>query len=357
MAFFNKRYHPAGTPPGTLTRPAPMSAKPLRIRLVDYDRNELAVLDDIAATDCKPFLERNTITWVHVAGHPNEAVLRSLADAFGLHVLALEDILNAGQRPKVETFDDQLFVVTSLPYVANELVATTQIAIFVSKTFLISFCEEAVGSFQTVVSRLQRPTSRLRSRGVDFLLYSLLDFVVDQGFPILDNFGRQLDELEIDILEAADRDTLATIHSVKRDLIMLRGRLWPQREVINRLLRDEDGFIGEGTQIYLRDCYDHTIQIIDLLEIYREMTAGMQEIYLSTISNRMNDIMRVLTIIATVFIPLTFIVGVYGMNFDPGAGPWSMPELQQPLGYAVVWLLMIFIAGLMLVYFRRKSWL
>ncbi len=239
----------------------------------------------------------------------------------------------------------------------GDLVSTTQVAVFVGKTFLISFCEDDVGDFDVIVERLHNPASRLRSRGVDFLLYSLLDIVVDQGFPVLEDFGGQLDKLEIRVLDAADRGTLETIRNVKRELIMLRGKLWPQREVVNRLLRDEDGFIEDGTHVYLRDCYDHTIQIIDLLEIYREMTAGMLEIYLSSVSNRMNDVMRLLTGIATVFIPLTFITGIYGMNFDPHAGPWSMPELKQPLGYLVVWLIMIAIAGLMLLYFRRQKWL
>ncbi len=357
MAFFTKRYHPAGTPPGTLSRPLPVSKKALRIRLVDYDAQDVTILEDIAASDCRPFLERGTITWVHVRGHPDESVLRDLGESFELHQLALEDILNVGQRPKAETFGDRLFVVTSMPRLVDGRVALAQVAIFVSKTFLISFCEDDIAEFQSINDRLRNPASRLRSRGVDFLLYALLDIVVDQGFPVLEHFGRQLDDLEAEVLDAADRGTVETIHGVKRELIMLRGQLWPQREVINRLLRDEDGFISDGTRIYLRDCYDHTIQIIDLLEIYREMTAGMLEIYLSTVSNRMNDIMRLLTVIATVFIPLTFIVGVYGMNFDPRAGPLSMPELRQPLGYLAVWLIMIVIAGLMLVYFRRKRWL
>jgi magnesium transporter len=357
MGFFTKRYHPAGTPPGTLTRAAPASAKPLRIRLVDYDAESISVLSDVSASDCKPFLDSDSTTWVHVSGHPDEAVLRKLAESFGLHMLALEDILNTGQRPKVEKFDDLLFVIMCLPEMAGDHVAIAQVAIFVGKRFIVSFCEADIGDFQSIVDRLQQPASRLRSRGVDFLLYSMLDIVVDQGFPVLEDFGSRLDDLEMDVLDAADRATLESIQTLKRELIMLRGKLWSHREVVNQLQRDEDDFISSGTQVYLRDCYDHAIQIIDLLEIYREMTAGMLEIYLSTVSNRMNDIMRLLTVIATVFIPLTFIVGVYGMNFDPQAGPLSMPELQQPFGYVVVWLIMIIIAGLMLAYFHRKRWL
>lgn len=356
MAFFDKRYHPAGTSPGTLTRAIPADAAPLRIRLIDYDASEVSVHENVSASDCRPYLERDTVTWIHVEGHPTEEALRELGDSFELHTLALEDVHNTGQRPKVEPFAEQLFIVMSLPAMVGELVEVRQVSLFLHETFVISFCEGDFAAFQPIVNRLQDKGGRLRARGADFLLYGLLDMIIDQGYPVLENFGSQLEELEEQILEDADRETLQRIHTVKRDLILLRRMLWPQREVINQILRDDSALIRQGTIVYLRDCYDHTIQLMDLLETYREMSSSMLDIYLSSISNRMNDVMRVLTVIATIFIPLTFIVGIYGMNFDRNAGPWSMPELGQPYGYVIVWLVMIAIAALMIALFRRRKW-
>jgi len=355
MAFFTKRYHPPGTAPGTLIEAPAVDHAPLRIRLIDYCADEITIRDDVDASECGPYLQRDSMTWVHVQGRPTEAALQELGTAFSLHSLALEDVLNTGQRPKVEPFDDQLFIIMSMPLMEAELVNVQQIAFFLNKTFLVSFYEGDFAPFELIVKRLRDNGSRLRTKGVDFLLYSLMDVVIDQGFPVLENFGLQLEDLEEQILMAAGRETLEKIHVVKRELILLRRMLWPQREIINQLLRGDDGLFHEDTLVYLRDCYDHTIQVMDLLETYRDMTGSMLDIYLSSVSNRMNDIMRVLTVIATIFIPLTFIVGVYGMNFDR-ASPWNMPELGWPYGYLVVWGAMIAIAGFMLAFFRRRGW-
>lgn len=356
MTYFNKRYHPPGTPPGTFTE-MPVSAEtPLRIRLIEYGIHDISVRDAVAVTECRPNLKSDTITWVHVQGYPTEAALLSLEATFQLHSLALEDIFNSGQRPKIEPFDDQLFVVMNLPTMEEGLVNIQQVSCFLGRNFLVSFCGGDAAPFDAILKRLQDKGSRLRSRGADFLLYSLLDVVIDQGFPLLESFGFQLEELEVQILDGANADTLETIHVVKRELILLRRMLWPQREVINQLLRDEHELIQPGTLVYLRDCYDHTIQVMDLLETYRDMSGSMLDIYLSSISNRMNEVMRVLTVIATIFIPLTFIVGVYGMNFDRAAGPWSMPELGWPYGYLLVWLAMVAIAGVMVAFFRHRNW-
>jgi magnesium transporter len=238
----------------------------------------------------------------------------------------------------------------------DDVVAVHQLSLFLGDRFLISFCESDFLPFEPIVSRLRVPGGRMRSQGADYLTYSLLDFVIDGAFPLLEAFGFQLEDLEEEILESADRDTLAQIHAIRRELILLRRNLWPQRDVINQLLREEGGLIHRDTNIYLRDCYDHTIQVIDLLETYRDMVASMLEMYMSSVSNRMNDVMRVLTVIATIFIPLTFIVGVYGMNFDRTAGPWSMPELGHPLGYVFVWIAMLVVAIGMIVFFRSRKW-
>ena len=356
MAFFTKRYHPPGTPPGTLVRSPTEKEAPLQIRLMDYRKDHVLIKDSVEASECRSYLESDSITWIHVQGHPTEAALRELGKAFNLHSLSLEDGLNIGQRPKVDEFGDQLFVVMSLPSAAEDRVEIEQVSFFLEKTFLISFCEGDFTPFMPVIKRLQDSGSRLRSRGVDYLFYSLIDVVIDQGFPVLENFGLELEELEEQILESVGRDTLQKLHTIKRELILLRRMLWPQREAINQMLRGDSDFFTDETLVYLHDCYDHTIQVMDLLETYRDMAGSMLDIYLSSVSNRMNEVMRVLTVIATIFIPLTFIVGVYGMNFDREAGPWNMPELGWPFGYAFVWLVMIALTAIMVVIFRRRGW-
>lgn len=356
MPFFNKRYHPAGTPPGTLTKERPADAEPLRIRLVDYDADHFSVLEETTADACAPYLDRATVTWVHVEGHPTEQALQELGSTFNLHPLALEDVLNTGQRPKVEPFEDQLFAVMSLPDIADGQIEIHQVNLFLGRNYLVTFCETDFSSFEPIVKRLQSGVGRIRGRGADYLFYCLLDIIIDRAFPLLESFGLQLEELEDQILEVADRQTLAEVHVIRREILLLRKNLWPQRELINAILRDESETIRPDTRLYLRDCYDHTIQVMDLLETYRDMASSLLEIYLSSASNRMNDVMRVLTVIATIFIPLTFIVGVYGMNFDRNAGPWSMPELGHPLGYLLVWLAMIVIAAGMVLFFRSRKW-
>ncbi|NNF41151.1 MAG: magnesium/cobalt transporter CorA [Woeseiaceae bacterium] len=356
VALFNKRYHPAGTAPGTLTRERPADARPLCIRLIDFDASDLTLLEEVTAEDCKPYLDRDTVTWVHVEGRPTEAALRELGASFGLHSLALEDVHNAGQRPKVEPFADHLFLVMGLPVIDDDVVEVHQFSLFAGDNFLISFCETSFKEFEPILNRLRVKDSRMRRLGADYLMYSLLDFVIDRAFPLLESLGLRLEELEETILDFADKQSLGEIHQTRRELILLRRTLWPQREVINQLLRDGSSLIREETHVYLRDCYDHTVQVMDLVETYREMVSSLLEIYLSSVSNRMNDVMRVLTVIATIFIPLTFIVGVYGMNFDRSAGPLSMPELGQPFGYLFVWILMLIIAAGMVLFFRSRKW-
>lgn len=356
MAFFTKRYHPMGTPPGTLIEAA-KDANPPRLRLIDYSLETVTIIDDTNAAECKAFLDRDSITWVHVQGAPSVSTLRELGGYFELHPLAMEDVLNTGQRPKLETFDDQLFIVMSLPLLTDDMVEVHQVSLFLGENFLISICAGDFTPFQSIVTRLQDRGSRLRTQNADFLLYSLLDIVVDQGFPVLEDFGLQLEALEENILNLRERDTPEKIHILRRELILLRRMLWPQREVLNQLLRDDHALIKPNTLLYLRDCYDHTVQVMELLETYRDMTASMLDIYLSSISHRTNEVMRLLTLIATIFIPLTFIVGVYGMNFDPAAGPLSMPELSWRYGYVGVWVVMIALVAGMLWQFRKRKWL
>lgn len=357
MAFFTKRYHPPGTPAGTLTGRRAEVHYPLRIHLIDYTGDEITIDDDATVPECLQYLHKPSITWVHVEGHPSEEALQEFADHFALHRLALEDVVNSGQRPKIETFDDQLFAIVSVPIMESDVVEVQQLSLFLSERMLLTFHDGDYSLFAPISRRLQDNSSRLRKRGADFLFYTLLDFAVDQGYPVLENFGSQLEALEEEILGSAGQSTLHKIHVLRRELTLLRRMLWPHREVINLLLREDNPLIGDDIGIYLRDCYDHAIQVMDLLETYREMTTGMLDIYLSSVSNRMNDIMRLLTVIATIFIPLTFVTGIYGMNFDTAASRWNMPELTWPYGYPLLMLAMIAIAGLMVAWFRSKEWL
>lgn len=356
MTYFNKRYHPPGTPPGTLI--SEDTAEQISIRLIDYTPHELVELELHNPADCHPYLERESITWVHIEGVVRGQTVRELGKLFGLHPLALEDVLNTGQRPKADSYGDQLFVVMNLPTVNEEnMIETEQVSLFLGDNFLISFHRGGSEPFEPVMERLRRQSGKIRDRRADYLLYALLDIIIDRGFPVLEFFSEHIEALEDELLEDPDKQTLAGIHQVKRELLMLRRLLWPQREVVNLLLRDEHPHIRAETRPYLRDCYDHTIQIIELIEVYREMTASMLDVYLSSISHKLNEVMKVLTVIATIFIPLTFIVGVYGMNFGSRkASPWAMPELDWYYSYPLLWLVMIAVAAVMILFFRRRGW-
>lgn len=356
MGFFNKAYHPPGTAPGTLTERPAAAAQPLRIRLTEYAPDLFEERDIATPADCKPYLESPSITWIHVQGDVPADTLRNLGELFELHPLALEDVLNSGQRPKLDIYDEQYFVAMNLPEFRNGGIATQQISLFFGNNYLISFSNAAVDPFEPVRARLRNTAGRFRERGADYLLYTLLDMVVDAGFPLFERFGETLEDLEAELLDKPDQTTLNRIHTLKRELLLLRRSLWPQREVVNALLRIEPPLLSDETRMYLRDCYDHSVQIMDLLETYRDMATSMLDVYLSSISNRTNEIMRVLTLIATIFIPLTFIVGVYGMNFSHATSPWAMPELHWYYGYPLVWLVMLAVTAGLLYYFRRNKW-
>lgn len=355
MSYFTKRYHPPGTRPGTLTA-AERPLSPPRIRLIDYSDTELEILDDIRPEACQPYLERDSITWIHVQGDADAHTLQELGGIFGLHDLALEDIINSGQRPKTEIYDEQLFVILSHPVFEDGHTATEQVSLFMGPNMVFSFHSGVHDPFDPVRKRLRKHAGHIRSRGSDYLLYALVDLVIDQCFPVLERFANELEILEEELLARPGREVLRRLHRLKRDALLLRRMLWPQREVINRLVREEEYAIRNDTRIYLRDCYDHTVQVMDLLETYRDMTTSMLDLYLSSVSNRLNETMRVLTVIATIFIPLTFITGVYGMNFSHPDSPWSMPELHWYYSYPLVWLIMIAIGIGLFLLFKRKGW-
>lgn len=358
MRYFVKRYHPPGTSPGTLTAPKIAGAPPLRITLIDYTDQDFFETELVSAGECRTYLERPTNTWIHVQGSAEPETLKELGRMFGLHPLALEDVVNTGQRPKFETFDEHLFVIMSCPTSDEDKIFTEQISFFIGQNFLISFHEGAVDSFEPVRKRLRNHIGRIRGKKVDYLLYALLDLIIDQGFPVLEDIGERMEMLEEALMDTPTKETLNEIHRIRRELLLLRRMLWPQREVLNQLFREEHSLFEHDTMPYLRDCYDHTIQVMDLIETFREMTASMLDVYLSGVSNRLNEIMRVLTLIATIFIPLTFVVGVYGMNFGNNQhSPWAMPELNWYYGYPLIWAVMLVIAAGMVFYFKKKGWL
>lgn len=357
MDYFDKRYHIPGTPPGTLVQHDTGSRVPLRIKVVDYSETEYQEKILASGVECKPFLSRPSQTWIQLQGNASPDEWRGLGKLLELHPLAMEDVLNAGQRPKVDEYNGQLFIVLSLPVVSEEGLVFEQVSLFVSDNLLVSFYAGASDPFEPIVKRLRKDGCRFRRESIDYLLYAVVDLIIDQGFPLLESIGDTLETLEEGLLDVTDKELLNQIHRTRRKLTLMRRVLWPQREVLNHLLNGDLAIIQESTKVYLRDCYDHTIQIIDLIESYRETATSMIEVYMSSISHRLNDIMRVLTVIATIFIPLTFIVGVYGMNFSHPGSPWAMPELHWYYGYPLVWLVMFALVVGMLVYFKRRDWL
>jgi len=351
--FIKKRSKKAGLPPGTLVHIGEQKAEETRITIIDYDETHFQEEEIETVEDCFPFKDKPTVTWINVDGIHQVEVLELLGNCFGLHPLVLEDILNTDQRPKMEDFGDYIFVVlkTFSYNDQSDEVEPEQISLILGPSFVLSFQERAGDVFDPIGGRIRSNKGRIRRMGADYLAYSLLDSIVDHYFIVLEQVGEEVEFLEEELVTNPTPETLQTIHNLKRDMIFLRKSVWPLREVIGALERGESPLVQESTGIYLRDVYDHTIQVIDTIETFRDMISGMLDIYLSSVSNRMNEVMKVLTIIATIFIPLTLIAGLYGMNFK------YMPELEWRWGYPMVWLVMLVIGILMLVYFRRKKWL
>ncbi len=357
MKLFSKKYHKPGTIPGTLNAEGNPESEPLQIKLVSYNQQNISIEDDVQVSDIPNHLVEGEVAWINIEGHLDVDSLVQLGQIFKLHQLALEDVLNTGQRPKVDSYDEFVFMVMNLPKVQNELIEIGQISFFYNHQFLITVCQNQTDVFDKIMIRLNDSNTQLRMRSSDFLLYTLVDAIIDEGFPVLERYSQQIEEVEELILTETDNGTLEKIYILKRELIMLRHTMWPQRDLVNKLLRNESGFIKDKSLIYMRDCYDHTVQLIDLLESFRELTGSMLDTHLSSSNSRTNEVMRILTIISTIFIPLTFIVGVYGMNFNPTLGAFSMPELTSPYGYLIVWIVMIIITVSMVFFFRRKKWL
>lgn len=351
--FIKKRSKKAGLPPGTLIHIGERKTEKIKITIMNYDETQFQVKETETLEECYPFKDRPTIAWINIDGIHEIETLEKLGDCFNLHPLTLEDILNTDQRPKIEDFGEYIFIVLKMLYHDNNNseILTEQISLVLGQNFVISFQEREGDIFNSVRERIRSGKGRIRKMGADYLVYSLLDSIIDNYFIILEKLGEKIELLEEKLISHPVPETLNSMHKLKREMIFLRRSVWPLREVIVGLERGESSLIKGSTRIYLRDVYDHTIQVIDTIETFRDILSGMLDIYLSSVSNRMNAIMKVLTIIATIFMPLTFIAGIYGMNFK------YMPELEWRLGYPVILLTMVSIGILMLVFFRRKKWL
>jgi magnesium transporter len=351
--LIKKRSKKAGLPPGTLIHIGEKKSETPKITIIDYDEASYQEKEIKTIEECLLFKDKPTVTWMNVDGLHQIEILEKIGECYGLHPLVMEDILNTDQRPKMEDYGDYIYIVLKMLDQRNKgnEVITEQISFILGPNFVFSFQEKEGDVFDPIRERIRTNKGRIRKMGVDYLAYSLLDSIVDNYFIILEKLSEKIEYLEDKLVTRPTPETLQTIHHLKREMIFLRKAVWPLREVISGLERNESPLIKESTRIYLRDIYDHTIQAIDTIETFRDMVSGMLDIYLSSVSNRLNSVMKVLTIIATIFMPLTFLAGIYGMNFK------YMPELEWRWGYPAVWLIMTGIGVLMLVYFKKKNWL
>jgi magnesium transporter len=351
--FLRKRTRKVGLSPGTLVHIGEKKAERTTITLLDYDERHLEEHEISTADQCLSFAGKPTVTWINVEGLHEVESIGQLGDAFGLHPLIVEDILNTDQRPKMEDLNEYVYIVLKMLNYngASHEVMAEQVSLILGPSFVITFQEQAGDVFDPIRERIKRGRGRIRQMGADYLAYALLDTVVDNYFLILEVLGERIESLEEELVSNPATQTLHEIHRLKREMVFLRKAVWPLRETIGSLERGESPLFQETTNVYLRDVYDHTIQVMDTIETFRDILSTMLDIYLSGISNRMNAVMQVLTVIATIFIPLTFIAGLYGMNFR------YMPELEWRWGYPAVLFVMVVISVLMLIYFKKRDWL
>ena len=351
--FIKKVSKKKGLAPGSLVLVGEKKKYEVGITVFDYDARELEEKQLDRVEECFTYKDKDTATWINIDGIHDLEIIEKLGKHFEFNPLMLEDIVNTDQRPKLEDFEDYLFVVLKTLHYDREddEVKANQISLVLGRNFVISFQENKMGVFEPVIARTRKGKGRLRKMGSDYLAYALIDAIVDNYFVVLEKIGDRLEDLEAELISEPTEKTLQLIYKLKKEMLFLRKSVWPLREVVGNLQREEYELINDKTIPFLRDAYDHTIQVIDTIETFRDILSGMLDMYLSSISNSMNSVMKVLTIIATIFIPLTFIAGIYGMNFE------NMPELHWTMGYPFALTLMGVVGIAMLFYFRRKSWL
>jgi magnesium transporter len=349
----SKRSRKKGLSPGSLIHVGERKVDQPRITLIDYDGDHFLEKVVASVEECFPFNETSTVTWINIDGVHDADVIEKLGRAFGLHPLIQEDIMTTSQRPKLDDLETSIYVVSRMVELSGDgkEIVTEQLSLIFGRNFVLSFQERPGDMFDPVRERIRHGKGRIRKLGPDYLAYALLDAIVDHYFVVLETVGERIEVLEDELVADPRQETLHTIHALKREMLFFRKSVWPLREVVASLERTESPLIQPSTNIFLRDVYDHVIQAIDNVETFRDMLSGMLETYLSSVSNRMNQVMKILTIISTIFIPLTFLVGVYGMNFE------HMPELKWRFGYFFVWGIMIAIGVGLVYFFKRKKWL
>ena len=352
---FKKKSRPSrkiGLPPGSIVYLGEQKVEKVKITLTEYDENEYETYEIKSADEIEPFTDTPRVTWINVCGLHETNFLKEIGERFKIHPLVLEDILNTDTRPKIEITDDYLFTVMKL-FIYNaeqEIFEPEQVSFILGRNFIFSFVEKGDEIFNPVRDRIAGQLGKIRKRASDYLLYALMDIVVDYYFLVLEKIEERIESLDDEAINEPEKTLAEKIYNLKNLLLLLRRSVTPMREIVNQLIKDEGDLLEESIEPYLRDLYDHVIHISETLEVQREITTGLMETYLSMMSNKMNEVMKVLTVIATIFIPLTFIVGIYGMNFK------YMPELDVPWAYYAVWGVMTSVVIGMVIYFRRKKW-
>ncbi|MES2591035.1 MAG: magnesium/cobalt transporter CorA [Bacteroidota bacterium] len=340
-----------GAPPGTIVYQGKDTSEKVKITLIEYSESKFMERDFYDVSECLESITSGTVRWINVDGIHKVEIIEAIGKRFNIHPLTLEDIVNTEQRAKFEDYDSYVVAIMKMIYYNSEI-HSEQLTVVLMEGMVISFQEVHGGdAFNMIRTRLRQGKGRVRKMGADYLAYALLDAVVDCYFSILEKVGDRIEVLEEEVMDEPSKQTLTQLHHMKREMIFLRKAVWPMRELINNLERSETELIKSTTDVYLRDLHDHAIRVIDTVETFRDLLSGMMDIYLSSVSNRMNEVMKVLTIITTLFVPVTFIVGVYGMNFD------YMPELHSVWGYPLTMFLIIVTIGSLLYYFRKKKWL
>ncbi len=360
LKLIKKLSQTAGLAPGTLVHVGEKRTEKPRITVIDYDEKQFQekTIDNIE--ECFALKKTPTVTWVNIDGVHDVGLIEKLGKEFNIHPLILEDIVNTGQRPKIEDMGEYIFLVLKMFYQDRENskdINIEQVSMLLGRDFVISFQEKEGDVFDPTRERIRKAKGRVRTMKADYLAYALLDAVIDGYFAILESFGEEVEDIGEILAANPTSETLHVIHKLKRDTIFLRKSVWPLREIVNTLQRGESRLVESSNLVYFRDIYDHTIQVIDTIEATRDMVSGMLDIYLSSVSNKMNEVMKVLTIFAAIFIPLTFVAGIYGMNFNPGISAWNMPELNWKFGYFFALGIMLLVALLMVFYFKRKKWM
>ncbi len=353
--IFVRHASPPGTPPGTLAAD-PDAARPV-IHVTAYGPGDFLEQDVTDVRLLRQYAETWPVTWINVDGLGDAKTIETLGEIFGLHRLALEDVLNVHQRPKVEEYENQVFIIGKMARFCEEL-EIEQISLFLAKNVVVTFQEGLPGDcFEVIRKHIREKVGRIRQMGSDYLLYCLIDAIVDHYFPVLEEYAERLEKIEAEVVSKPTRSTIHRLHTIKRQLLDMRRIIWPFRDALQAMLRDSAYLFTEDTRLYMRDCYDHLVQVVELSEIYRELAMSLTDVYLSSVSNRMNEIMKVLTVIATIFMPLSFVAGLYGMNFNTEKSPFNMPELTWYFGYPFALTIMFSIAGSMLFVFYTRGWL